>query len=552
MSKNKLIYKIVPIFLIASILFTSCDVPDISEFTTQSTEMTRGIRQGVKDTGDVLKKAAANDGLFEPETVKGFQKYSKSYNTVMQPTLETLDALDSYVEALNALAQANKKSAENSKALVGAFNNLVSSASNLVIAPPAAAFEIPDMALKIGTGTIAAIENFRTAKSFKNRVNAAAEVVEGRYDTKEELVGDKRVVTYTKVCTDDKKAEIERDGKDFAEAQAVKIKEIEESDEYKELLAQFKSDTDPEKKAKEKEIKDFIKNKLKNSFNKSENDVQSKIKKHGCGIIDLLTFTMQDLRRINQDVSVLTEENFLSKNRTTFGLYQGIDTYYVRVQNEITHILEYKTLLTDIRKLDLEWSRAKEAEKVNLKKRINNLKNTAWRKLNDIYDLDGQVQTAVRAKVAECDAPAKNGQSSAPTCIGMTTYVICLNCTDDGEFNKIVNAIESKDFSYGSGYIETALNTRAVELFAENRGYMTERERMQPDYERINAELDKMRQNQNKLDKLLTSSIAALKTWSATHANLRETINTKKPLSVAVLAAKVKDIWAVLEPGETK
>lgn len=134
--------------MIVSILFTACDVPDISEFTTQSVEMTRGIRQGVKDTGDVLKTAAANDSLFEPETIRGFQKYSKSYNTVMQPTLKTLDALDSYVEALNALAQANKKSAENSEVLVGAIDDLVSSARNLVVAPPLAAFELPDMALK--------------------------------------------------------------------------------------------------------------------------------------------------------------------------------------------------------------------------------------------------------------------------------------------------------------------------------------------------------------------------------------------------------------------
>ncbi|MEO6051552.1 MAG: hypothetical protein ABIP78_09500 [Pyrinomonadaceae bacterium] len=547
-----------------SIFFTACDVPDISEFTTQSVEMTRGIRQGVKDTGDVLKTAAANDGLFEPATIKGFQKYSKEYDTVMKPTLETLDSLDSYVEALNALARANKKSAENSKALVGAFNNLVSSASKLVIAPQAAAFEIPDMALKIGTGTIAAIENFRTAKSFKNRVNAAAEVVEGRYDKTEELVGGKKVVTYTKICTDGEKEGIEKIGKQYAKDLADKIKVFEEGDEYKELLEQYKSEKDPKKKeeqkkkigSKEKSFRDS----LKEFSDKTEKDVQNEINKHGCGVIDLLTFTMQDLRRINQDVSKLTEINFVSKNRTTFGLYQGIDTYYERVQNEIKHILRFKTLLKDIRELNVELSKAEaEAEPKaeqkeidSLKKKILNLKNTVWRRLNDIYNLDGQAQTAILAKVTECDAPAKEGQSSATTCIGMTKYLTCPGCADDKIFDDLVKAIGPKEFSFGSGVIETALNNRALELFAENRGYLTEKERMQPDYERSNGELDKMRQNQKKLDKLLTSSIAALKTWSATHANLRETVNTKKPLSVAVLVAKVKDIWAVLEPAEAK
>lgn len=537
MSKNKLIYKIIPIFLIASILFTSCDIPDISEFTTQSTEMTRGIRQGVKETGDVLKTAAANKDLFEQETINEFQKHSKEYDVVMKPTLATLDALDSYVEALNALSQANKKSAENSKALVGAFDNLVTSAASLVIAPPAAAFEIPEMALKIGTGVLAIAENFRTAQSFKKRVNAAAEIVEGRYDEKEELVGGKKVIMYKKVCTDDKKADIEKAGKDFANKLKTAITNVEKDPKYKELN---------EETAK----KEFLKKVLEKERVAAQADVDAKLKLAGCGIIDLITFTMQDLRRINQDVSRLTVNQFQAKNKTTVNLYQGIDLYHSNVQQEVSFILDYKTYLSSIKQLNF---RLQEAESNNqqtvaedIKRRILNLKANARLKLDSIYVYDSQVQVALRSEIAKCE---KNN------CAGMTEYLTCTECQkeeNEEAFDTFINSIPPTNFDHGSGVIETVLNARAVQLLGENRDYLTERERIKPDYIRVNAELETMRQSQKKLDKLMTTSIAALKTWSATHANLRETVNTKKPLSISVLVAKVKDIWAVLEPQETE
>ena len=135
----------------------------------------------------------------------------------------------------------------------------------------------------------------------------------------------------------------------------------------------------------------------------------------------------------------------------------------------------------------------------------------------------------------------------------MMEYLICTKClNDDEEFNRIIDKISKEKFDHGSGLIETVLNARAVELFGQNRNYLVERERIKPDYERINTELGEMRRNQNKLDKALTLSIAALKTWTTTHINLRETVNRKQPLSVTMLAAKVKEIWAVLEPAETE
>ena len=37
--------------------------------------------------------------------------------------------------------------------------------------------------------------------------------------------------------------------------------------------------------------------------------------------------------------------------------------------------------------------------------------------------------------------------------------------------------------------------------------------------------------------------------WAETHANLRVAVNTKKPLTAAKLASKVKEIWAIINAG---
>ncbi|MBX3297678.1 MAG: hypothetical protein KF762_18415 [Acidobacteria bacterium] len=529
--------------LLISVFLTGCDVPDISEFTTQSAEMTRGIRKGVKDTGDALKTAAENDGLFEPQTIADFKKHSKSYNTAMQQTLETLDALDSYLDALNTLRQANRKSAENSKALVGAVDNLVSSASKLVIAPPTAALELPEMALRIGTGVIAAAEQFRTAKSFRNRVNAAAELVEGKIrEVNREVLIDgkaKTITEYKKVCTIDKKSAIESIGRRYAEKQKSLISDVEKAPNYQKL---------EDESAK----KEFLITVLAPEFKKAEREVSDELNQAGCGVIDLLIFTMQDLRRINQDVASLTERNFIENNRTTFNLYQGIDNYNTRVQREITHILDYKTYLSKIKEEDFKLLRSSGEEKTQTEKRISNYKQTLRFKLSSIYRLDSQIITDLEAKISECDAPAINGRPAKTKCAGMMQFITCMSCLGDrNELTEIINRISKSQFDHGNGLIETVLNARVVDLFNENERYLTERERIKPDFDRINTELGAIRTSQKKLDKLLVSSSSALNTWAATHANLRVTVNTKKTLSVATLAAKVKEIWAALETDET-
>ena len=171
MSKIKLVYKIVPILIIVSILFTACDVPDISEFTKQSSEMTSGIRKGVKDTESIIKTATERKDLYPPNTITQLNTDLAKYQDAMKPTLKTLNAIDAYLEALNALAQANKKSGENSKSAVDAVSNLVSAVSGVTFA---------GQAVNVAAGLLTIVEKFRTEKDFKKRVNLTSEIVEGK------------------------------------------------------------------------------------------------------------------------------------------------------------------------------------------------------------------------------------------------------------------------------------------------------------------------------------------------------------------------------------
>ncbi len=508
MSNIKFFPKAVTVFLVVSIFFTACDVPDISKFTEQSSEMTRGIRQGVKDTGNLLETAANNEDLFLSETRTAFAQHSKNYDTAMKPTLETLDALDAYLESLNALAQANKKSAENSKAVVGAVNNLVTSASKLVVFPPTAADgAIPESAIQIATGLLAVAEQFRTAKSFKDRVNKAAEIVEGRYENDRKL------------CTDNTRVKIEEIGQQLF----ITLENIQNTERYSN---------------KEKEIL------KKSALINADRDAY----KYGCGVIDLLKFTMKNLQMINTEVSELMQLNFRENNRTTFNLYTGINENNSRIQREITFILKHKNLISQIKQDEFRLLRASGNAANNLKKQIRENKHLVKFNLDSIFIIDGGIKDRLIKKITECDS-TDNEQ-----CKGMKEFINCTRCLSNRRnLDSIIDNIDpAEKFHKGNDLIEPILDERAIELFNQNEAYLSERDRIKPDYDKVKNELDEMKASQKKLDKLLRSSIDALGTWTTTHANLRVAVNTDKPLSVAALTAKVKEIWAILEPKETE
>lgn len=513
MSKNKLIFKIVPIFLIASILLTSCNVPDISEFTTQSAEMTRGIRKGVKDTGDVLFLASERADLIQNvEKRNKFLTEAKKFQNVMKPTLTTLDALDGYLEALGTLSQANKKAGDNAKAVVDSVGGLVTAVSGITLA---------ETGLKIATGLVTLAEQFRTARSFKKRVNKAADIVEGRFLKKvtytEENGKVKENVEFIKKCTEDKKELIEQ-----------------ATIELNATLTTINADGSLSNAQKIERIK---------AANKATDD---KVYEYGCGVIDLLKFTMKDLQEINKAVMPLLITNLRENHRVTTNFHDSIVENDTTTQRELTAILKYKSLLTLIK--EDEYNKVDDKAIVKKKRR-------AKENLENLFMLDPRMRVDVvdelNAKV-NCTSP----NPAEPRCMKDFINFRCNTGEEsdacDARLDELIVRIGSVRFDDGNGYIEPVLAARAMTLYDENEMYLAEKERIKPDYTNVSSEIKALENRQTQLHKLLNSSIDALDVWAKTHANLRVAVNTDQTLTVSALAAKVKEIWAIIESEEAE
>ncbi|MDQ3179041.1 MAG: hypothetical protein M3Q33_00830 [Acidobacteriota bacterium] len=511
MLKLKKYSKIIPLILIVSILFTACDVPDISKFTEQSAEMTRGIRKGVKDTGDILQLASQRKDLISNDTDRAqFKKYAQQYQTVMKPTLATLDSLDGYLEALNALSQANKKAGENSKAVVDSVGGLVTAVSGITLA---------DSAVKIATGLLTLTEQFRTARSFKKKVNKAAEIVEGRFLKKVTypmVEGKQREsVEYIKKCTDDKKALIETASVNLdTEIKNIEAEPIPSTAKIEKIEAAVKTTDD-------------------------------KVFDYGCGVIDLLKFTMQDLQKINKITLDLLVVNLKDNKKATTEFHDSIVENDTTTQRELTAILKYKNLLSIIK--ENEYNSIAADKILGNKRRVR-------KNLEQLFMMDASLETAILTELTKCDDSPKKEQ-----CQYMKEFINfrCKFANEDEEIacNNNLDALNIKigkdRFDVGNGYISVVLEARATQLYAENKMYLAEKERIKPDYTVATDEIKALEERQKQLHKLLGSSIDALEVWAKTHANLRVAVNTNKPLTVSALAAKVKEIWAIIEPEET-
>ncbi len=171
MSKIKLFSKVIPIFLITSILFTSCKIPDISKFTEASAEMTQAISTGVKETDSILEEASNSD-LFEDDedTLNSLKNDLKKYREAAEPTLKTLKALDGYLEALNSLAKAQQDSKKDSEAAVTAVSNLASAVAGI---------NLPNTVISLGSGLVNLANTLRLEKDFKKRVILVERIVNG-------------------------------------------------------------------------------------------------------------------------------------------------------------------------------------------------------------------------------------------------------------------------------------------------------------------------------------------------------------------------------------
>lgn len=170
MSKLKSVFRIAALLLIITILFTSCEIPDISKFTETSAEMTRAIRKGVNDTADLLGSASKND-LFDAATKNELAGSYKDFKDASKPTMKVLEGIDSYLEALNALAASNKKSGENAQSVVDSVDSLVSVVTGSAL---------PSIVGKASVWLLTSFNEFKTERSFKKRVEKVSEIMEGK------------------------------------------------------------------------------------------------------------------------------------------------------------------------------------------------------------------------------------------------------------------------------------------------------------------------------------------------------------------------------------
>jgi len=524
MTKMKLFSKLTPVLLMVAIFCSACDVPDISEFTKQSAEMTRGIRTGVKDTETLIKTAAGRDDLYSDETIATLNKDLKTYQGAVKPTVAALDALDSYLEALNALAQANKKSGENASAAVTSVGNLVTAVSGLTFA---------SSVVNVATGLLTLEEKFRTAKDFKKRVNLAGEIVEGRYTEKRNgagqiVVDEKGKPVLVKACTEKAEDQITEDSK------AIKVL-------FDQILANAhltEAETNILKPLSPQEKREKLKEwgKMSAADAKTISDAETRITSAGCGVIDFIKFNIKDLKEINQAVADDMYTNAREKNRVVLGFYDSIVANDRGTQNELERILNYKALIPVINQY-VQNGAGSQAVKTKI-----TLKNT----LDSIFILDSGIKVAVLADIGAC-SDCGEMQKVLTTA---TDRNHC-NAACRAAFVPTVAGITDAQFAKSDSLIAPILNAKAASLSAQNKMYLEELARIRPSYDSVSAELKSMKDKQEQLDAVLDSSLKALDAWAKTHANLRVAVNTKRPLTVSKLASEVRDMWAILKP-ETK
>lgn len=507
--------KLTTIIVIASLFLTACEVPDISKFTEQSSEMTRGIRKGVKDTESLLKAAGERDDLYSETTLLQIRASLKDYQRAMKPTVASLDALDSYLEALNALAQANKKSGENARALVTSVGSLVNAATG---------FTIGGTVLNVASGLVGLAEQFRTAKDFKKRVLIAAEIVEGVRPEKDE----NGKTVFRHACTADASQPIIDASK--------KIRSIAESAITTKPLTPKQSQAVNGLSPAEKWSYLHSEKVISDGDWESIRAQMAVIDGYHCGVIDLIKFNVEDLKEINNTVAQNMYDNAREKNRVVLGFYESIVANDRQVQNELERILNFKALIPVIN----QYVNNGAVTRALTTKRT--LKNT----LDSLFLLDPGIGTEVTDALTNCN---DCGDMLKLLRISMPADcdVDCRKAVTD-TMNNTINGIPRPQFDRSISLIVGIVDKKAESLSEQNHLYLEELARIKPSYDAVNAELNGMKTKQTQLDALLDSSLSALDTWAETHANLRVAVQTKKPLTVAKLASKVKEIWQSFNP----
>ena len=517
--------KLIPLLLSAAIFCSACEVPDLTEFSKQSAEMTRGIRTGVKDTATLVKTASERTDIYSEETRAALKKDLKDYQTGAKPTLDALDALDAYLDALNALAVANKKSEENSRAAVNAVTNLVTAVSG---------FTFASSAVNVATGLVTIAERFRTSRDFKERVNLAAEIVEGKFVEKKDaagtvLVDEKGKPVLVKACGEK------------AEAQVT-----EASGRIKQLVAQAMQSQPDLTPAQLGELQgaspEERREKLKTWHRISDQQyaeikiAEAQIGSLGCGVIDLIKFNVSDLRKIVQAVSDSMFANIQEDSGAVLASYRDFRTRRNDIRDELGPIVGIKNLISQINELTLNH-----ADKNGITSRKVRLKED----LDDVFARDTELKKETLDAISKCGVDC--GRMMEALQLQLPDPCEDENCVKG--LISILDQISKEQFDRSTATIFAALHTIQDKRVAEDQSLAQALDRLKPDYDAAIDQLKTVAAKRDQLDSLHAASLSALKAWSDSHANLRVAVNTKKPLSVSKLTSEVREIWQIIQPA---
>jgi len=523
--------KLIPLLLSVAIFCSACEVPDLTEFSKQSAEMTRGIRTGVNDTATLIKTASDRKDLYSDETRAALKKELKNYQTGVKPTLEALDALDAYLDALNALAVANKKSEENSRAAVNAVTNLVTAVSGFTFAGPA---------VNVATGLVTLAERFRTSRDFKERVNLAAEIVEGKFVEKKDAAGnvvadDKGKPVLVKACGEKAEAQVtEASGrikKLVAEAMQAKPG-LTPPELTKAQLDELQGASPEERREKLKQWKH-----LTDEQYAEIKIAEVQIGSLGCGVIDLLKFNVSDLRKIVQTVSDSMFANIQEESGAVLASYKDFRTRRSDIRDELGPLVGIKNLISQINELALNH-----ADKNGITSRKVRLKED----LDDVFARDTELKKQTLEAISKCGADC-----------GRMMEVLQLQLPDPCDDEKcvkdlvsILDHISKEQFDRSTGIIFGVLHDMQDKRVAEDQSLGQALDRLKPDYDAAIGQLNAVAAKRDQLDSLHAASLSALKAWADSHANLRVAVNTKKPLTVAKLTSEVRAIWQIIQPAD--
>lgn len=159
----------ISIILISTILFTSCEVPDIQPFSNATTEMVSVMRQSNTQSLELWKKGE-NSPAFTDNTKIKLSENRKNFEKVWKPTEKCLTAIAAYTDSLASLAEAGKKGKESAQTLFDSIQGVLDVAGGLTIPTNI-------------TGLVATL-NGQLAKArargkLKDAVIAATEIIDG-------------------------------------------------------------------------------------------------------------------------------------------------------------------------------------------------------------------------------------------------------------------------------------------------------------------------------------------------------------------------------------